>query len=783
MSTTQQGRSSPRSLLATMSTTKFRHGSWFTPVLVSIWLYVAACLLVQIEPITAQPWLYVGVPAGLAVLIGPFATFVHVQAEPDTTWRTATRAGQYALLVAAAAGGWLLYSILTTPPAAFPASGLWALVCATIVVGPWYGLLRRAKRTLVQQAHEQRVEAVRVEQQRRAMEYQSDWTAILAAAGYPGMTVIDKLGTRSGYRLTMTLNPERNQTYDQLKQAEKSIATAASHRLRHQGVRIGTRAIRVEECPDADTVMIHVRTTDVLTVTMSVPDVGKPLDVADGLEIGLYEDGQPIIMPVVGVHTEVVGMSGSGKSGLARTIFTRLSQCWNAVIWCGASSKLFPLVGPWCDAWWSNPRTADNPDGIGGSIFDWIAGQSPDEVRQMLASAYELIDLRSKIKRVGDNLEPTAENPLVFVALEESMTILVDRTKILCHDGVMRTASELVRLITQLGRSELVHLCRFDQYGLMDSAGAEGNKIRRNTRNRICLKTMSSSDSTAVLGSSAPDTTKLTNNCMYVSLGEEVVRPVLGKAYFSEADPEKARKLGILSVAEIAAAHDEFRFELSPKWTRRLGRRYQDRWTKPRIAELLQYKRGEIDGDEETEGARVAVMTAPEPDTHREENPTVNESQPRPDSENAFGAPPNLADAMRRGMQKKQKPPTKPDSDKPSTGDAGSVDWDTELRKLLGADPVEQAAPSLINRLTGLMLAGEFGTIDDSTFIEQGRAAELLGYPTVAALVREMAAAPINLSVQRAAETKIPSRPRGWWATDVFNAAARIDQEGVDGQE
>jgi hypothetical protein len=763
-------------LFATMSGTRFRHGSWYTPVLTALWLYAVAGVLTKIPAAHEEiswigvPWL--AVPVLLAVAVAAPAARAHMRSELDVTEDIATRAFWYALVATLAGGSWLLYALInTSPDSVFPA-GLGWLVCATIAVGPWYGLLRRKKRVIVAQ----RVEERRVQ---RAIQYQSDWTSIMAAAGFPGMTVHDKLGTRSGYVLTMEFPPNAKNGFDQVKAAQKSIAICAGHRLAHQGLTIRMNAIRVEEPEDGDVrfVRIHVTTNDPLVDTMSIPDIGVEATIADGIEVGIYEDGSPIILPMVGFHTEVIGMTGSGKSALANSIFAAISRCPDALIWVAATAKLFPLVGPWCEPWW------ENPDQVEGPIFDKIGGQDHDLAMAVLVAAYQVADERSRIKRKGDKLTPSRENPLIVVALEESMSLLSNPRKVMTHTGRAMSASQICQQITQLGRSELVHLLRFDQFGLMDSAGEDGNKIRRNTRNRICLKTMYPYDGRAVLGDGTPDTTKLKNNTLLCTLDGEDARPVAGKSYFGPADPDEAAELGIPSIRDIAVAHDQFRGELTGRPAKKLGALYADRWKAHRIPQLLEYK---LTGVAESEEAPEPAMTpAASAQTQKEGETTVTEpSGPGPsESTGIFGEVPKFGAAMEGFLRKQgidpngpQKPPANDTAKEEPKASGDGVDWDGELAKLTGTEPASET-PAPAGRSVPEPLATLLAKLvdDEREFVEYTVAADLAGVSPAAELVRCLGEAPFDLPVQR--PSSIEGRPRGWWVRDLLAAATRLRGE------
>lgn len=642
--TTRNTPGSP-GVLTRMASTHWRHGSWATPPFTAWLLWISALVVHAVQHlIDFSPWWIVAATLLGAAVAAPIA-YLHME-----TTLQARVAAWYASIVVLVGGGWLALSVWNTPPSQiFPVGAGW-LVLATILIGPWYGLLRKHKRVVLEILREEKREAAR---ELRATRDQSDWAAIMAAAGFADMTVYDKLNTPAGFTVIMERSAKSRATFAQFKSAEAVISLAAAQRLRGQGYVLAENAVTVERCPEAWLIKLNVRTQNVLNRTLPLPNNHNHAgSINDGIEIGVYEDGTPIILKLVGKHLEIVGMTGSGKSALVNCLISQLSRCHDVVLWVGAVDKLLPLVNPWCRPWWQGL--------IPQPVFDWIAGQRMSEVLKMLAAAYQVIDLRSRTPREDDKITPSSSVPALVLILEESSSALNAQgaagrrtPKVRCHTGEELNASQLLNRITRLGRSEGAIVIRVDQFALVGTAGEDGPLIKRNTELRICLKTMNEYDGRAVLGNGANiDTTQIADNALYARLADGA-RPMAGKSYFADAKTE---------IPLFAVQHAQFQTALEPYVEAGLGQNYAGRWDDDRISDLIDYKNGLA-----SMGSSSSAVTFAAPTSIGGVMPETGHDQ-QDGNINLFGASPDFGGFMRDALIKRGIDPTNEPNKNPNSG-------------------------------------------------------------------------------------------------------------------
>jgi hypothetical protein len=554
-----------------LATTRHRHGSFTTPVQVGMWIYAVACVLHT----TRVDIGYVAAAAVLTAVAAPVATFLYRDGHKPSAW--------YALVAGVAAGGWLFYSRAVTPPHAVVAHGFWWLVLGIVVLGWPYGVLRRHQR---KQRTAEYVKAEQVRRQERAVEALDDWTKILVRSGLPLVTIN---GTPTEPRpgvieFTGSLPEDGSVQFRDVKGAEAKLTLQASHVLKQrQRVKIRPGAVTVSEIEDdASTVKFTIRLRNVIEDDLEWEDDGdEPASIAQPLLIGLFENAMNLLLSMTGAHGVIVGATGSGKSVVLNCIIAKLLKCIDAVIWIAAADKLWQLIDPWMAPWYRGEM--EYPP------FDWVAGERQDEILRWLAGLYRAIKVRSTLPHKRGKLVLSKHRPAIVAFLEEAASTYRSQDTIKVVTGEYMTATQLVREIKRLGRSEHVYLWELNQGALYTIAGADGPMIARNTTSRICLNTMSEYDGRETIGAKMGiDTTTLKHHAMYVRTNIESPQPaLLGKA-FSLYDDDVIYQLMLRRYrAGLLSA-------LDAETERGLGKDYAERWHPERCYEVLEQRRRHV---------------------------------------------------------------------------------------------------------------------------------------------------------------------------------------------
>lgn len=539
---------------------------WFHPFQAAVWLYVLAAV-----PIWA------GLPTWTLAVVGAVGTALGVFAArrgyPVRLYGQAQRRNALILTVTAgvAATAWLVFAANVRPTNLL---ALGALVLGAILFGGAYALIKTQAPVRKAEVEQQRVErqaevAAVVEQveQQRAF---NEWEQILADAKLPGLTVREKITTKAGYTLRLGNHPTEGIRFSDLKEAREKIANTASHRL---GLRLSSEQIRPEETDSASEFLLHVATTNYFATSIPYP-LDRPVGtIRKPIRPAIYQDGTDVEIGMLGVHTVMVGGTGSGKSVFTNNVLADTTHCLDNLAWIAASDKLIPLIYPWLFPWFSGMTRRP--------VIDRVAGEDPKRVLQMLADGYKVAKLRNKRLGPQSKFEPTPEDPAISIFLEEASDLLIDNSTVTIKtfDGKEMNGSQLVNAITRAARSAGVSLYLITQYGLMDALGAHGSMAKRNITQRIAGKTYTTHDGQATLVGMNVDTTKLRNHTILVQPSSDEPRVIPAKAY--ELD-------GVDQIAPIAARNTANQPRL-PAWLQaELGQSYADRWNPKHLPELFE---------------------------------------------------------------------------------------------------------------------------------------------------------------------------------------------------
>lgn len=637
-----------------LATTRHRKGAFTAPALAGLWLFGAACVLhtARVELM----WSIVA--AAVLIVVSPIATYLHREGHKPSAW--------YAFVVAAAAGSWLTYSAMTTPSTATVAGGFWWLVLGVLGLGWPYGLLRRKKLAVLAQE--------RVAQQKRMDEWKSgrtenDWRTILTRAGLANVALDgEPVEVRPGViELSARLPEDGTVSFKKVFDKANQITLAASHVLKSRGIKISTGAVTVMEVKeDASAVKILVRLRDIIKDEVPFPeDHDEPTSILQPLLIGLFENGMKLLLTISGAHGQIIGATGSGKSVVLNCIIAQLLRCIDAVIWVAGADKLWQLVDPWMAPWYRGEMP--HPP------FDMVAGQRQDEVLRMLKMMFHAITIRQSLPHKNGKLILSKSRPAIVGFLEEAISAYRNNDTIRIHTGEHMTAAQLVSEIKRLGRSERVLLYDLSQASVYSVAGSHGPIMARNTTARICLQTMTEYDGRETLGSGAGagiDTTKLTDNAMYVKTNtEKAVPAMLGKSFALFDDDEVAELVLRRWRADLFS-------ELDPETARGLGKDYAERWHSDRAHEVYAQRRNFL-ANENEELVSVAAARgdydneAAEGGREHEGGSVVTHHQPSPSDGTMFGPPPALAERMKAALNKHGVPTDEGPAGPGAGGDGG----------------------------------------------------------------------------------------------------------------
>ena len=422
-----------------------RHRSGLAP------FTTALCLLV------AGGWAHATHPGGAPVLLALTAACTAVLAVPPGRWPG--RAGRqlvarldrwpvyahraerhYAAAVVALAGLWLSAATRWGATVAPLPS---VLLLGTLAAGvPWWTHRRRRMRV-------------------RISRILDAWPTFSDSIGLPGSRLVSALGDRWGWSGRLALR--RGQTVAQTIAAAGAIESALA-------VRPG--AVRIEPDPvRADRAVLRVIETDPLAAAVPWPGLpgagttehGRAPSILDPVELGLFEDGTPVLLHAAYRNALIGGMIGSGKSGVLNVLLAFLVACRDVAVW-GIDLKGGMELRPWEPCLGRLATTGDDAVAL---LRDAIAERN----RRMHTLAGRLWD-------------PAKHGPALIV--------LVDEFAELPEEG-KRLAESLARI----GRAVMVNLVVATQRPTQEALG--GGALRSQCEIRVCLRMKEKRDVDLVL--------------------------------------------------------------------------------------------------------------------------------------------------------------------------------------------------------------------------------------------------------------------------------------------
>ena len=177
-------------------------------------------------------------------------------------------------------------------------------VIATLILGiPWWTHRRRRAR-------------VRIERTMQA------WPDMAENMGLPGSRIASATGDAWGYtaRVILRKGTTAVQAINQVPAIESGL-----------GIRPGS--VRAIPDPDrADRVIVRVIETD--PHAQPIPWPGQSdTTITKPVELGLFEDGRPVVAAILRRNVLIGGTTGSGKSGIVNVVMAYLVACLDVMPW------------------------------------------------------------------------------------------------------------------------------------------------------------------------------------------------------------------------------------------------------------------------------------------------------------------------------------------------------------------------------------------------------------------------------------------------------------------
>ncbi|MCI0686804.1 MAG: hypothetical protein L0Y54_06140 [Sporichthyaceae bacterium] len=374
-----------------------------------------------------------------------FGVAVAAVAVTVALWRWGARLGMntrieriYATIVAGAAGVWATAATWFSPGhEPLPVT----LKLATLILAvPWWFHRRRRARVRLQRGLEA-------------------WPDLAETVGLGGSRIQSAEQTPWGW--TGKLRLRQGQTVAEAINRLPAIESA-------MGVRSG--AIRIEPDPDrADRFDLTVLNADPHAEPLEWP--GPAVEsVTEPFELGLFEDGTPVMASVAHRHVLIGGLMGSGKSGALNLMLGELSGCLDVVLW-GIDLKSGMEILPWA------------------GCLDRLA-TTPAEAETLLRDGVKVLNARADdLATAGQRLwHPTPATPALVIIIDEHAELADHAARALVYaDSIARR-----------GRAVAVTLISATQRPTQAAMG--GGAIRSQMDIRICFRVRERRDVDLILG-------------------------------------------------------------------------------------------------------------------------------------------------------------------------------------------------------------------------------------------------------------------------------------------
>ena len=392
------------------------------------------------------------------------------------------------------------------------------------------------------------------------------WQNTFARLGASGVKVDDITRTRAGSDVHLLLPSKGDVTFETIRELQGRIET--SRKLKRG-------AIRFSEGEHGHEVTMHVTTREVLkeTVDYALDWLDQPIDhsINDPFEVGLYENGEPVLIKFRDIAGLVLGVRRSGKSNFMNVFIAELARCWDVVIFM-IDAKGGQAASAWLQPWVNGE--CDRP------VLDWVATDR-DEAKIMLDTLLQWIDIRARRNVGKEKITPSHGQPAIVLIVDELSEIAGQNgpKAELGHATNYQLASLLDRLAA-LGGSAAIDPLAGTQRGTVTKVGS--GDFKSQCELRIGTGAINAADASYIFKDhrAAALLTRISRipGAALVELGDEPSAPL--KVF--RLDPERG------DIHRIAAHAGDFRTEPEPALIAAAGSAYAERWERPSQREYLQ---------------------------------------------------------------------------------------------------------------------------------------------------------------------------------------------------
>lgn len=226
-------------------------------------------------------------------------------------------------------------------------------------------------------------------------------------------------------------------------------------------------AARLLPDPDrADRAFMRIVRNDPLATPIPWPGT-TATSVNEPVELGRFEDGEPVRFVLVGEHVLIGGATGRGKSGALNVILAALAGCVDVVLW-GVDMKRGLELAPW------------------RPVLDRLA-TTDEEALDVLTAANRVLDTRARLlaQRQERKWQPTPAEPALLLLFDELAELGND-------------AMALLERLARLGRAAGIIIVAVTQRPSAEALGSLDARTQMTAR--IALGVIEARDSELILG-------------------------------------------------------------------------------------------------------------------------------------------------------------------------------------------------------------------------------------------------------------------------------------------